>query len=60
MYLTLHPTKKPLTPASLKTEVTVSKRVAVGKAFCIIVFMASKGMTHMTLMRDTNREPTMR
>ena len=59
-YLTLQPTKKPLTPASLKTEETVSKRVAVGLAFCIMVFMASKGMTHITLIKETKKEPTRR
>jgi len=59
-YLILQATKKPLTPASLKTEETVSNRVAVGCAFYIIVFMASKGITHITLMKDTKKEPTMR
>jgi len=34
--------------------------VAVGSAFCIIVFMASKGMTQITLIRETNKEPTIR
>jgi hypothetical protein len=57
MYRTRHPTKKPLIPASLKTEVTVLCRLLVGFTFCIIVFIASKGITHITLKREIKKEP---
>ena len=60
MYLTLHPTKKPLKPASKYTSFIVSLSEPVGLTFYIIVFMASKGITQITLIRDTKKDPITR
>ena len=60
IYLTLHATKNPLKPASLNTSFTVSINVPVGFTFCIIVFIMSKGMTHITFIKETKKEPTIR
>jgi hypothetical protein len=44
-------------PASRHTSETVSPRVCVGLTFYIIVFMASKGITHITLNREIKKDP---